>query len=80
MGMFVDYVPLEGVRRREKSMIGSFVARGRTWSVPMKKADPPKDQPTARFSEIWLHFGCNQRRWWQFCRLCRFVSAVPSIV
>jgi len=61
-------------------MIESFKTRGDVRLAAMKKADPPKDQPTARFSEIWLHFGCNQRRWWQFCRLCRFLSTVPSII
>ena len=61
-------------------MIESSKTRGEMRLAAMKKADPPKDQPTARFSEIWLHFGCNQRRLWQFCRLCRFVSTVPSII
>ena len=61
-------------------MIESSKTRGEMRLAAMKKADPPKDQPTARFSEIWLHFGCNERRRWQFCRLCRFVSTGPSVI
>jgi hypothetical protein len=52
--MFVDDVPLEGVRGREKSMIGSFIARGRTWSVPMKRLIPPRISLRPAFQR----FGC----------------------
>ena len=61
-------------------MIKSLIDQGQICFVRMKKADPTQISPLATCCKFARILPANSAQYAVFCRLCRFVSTVPSII